>query len=213
MKTCVNCGAELGDRDRFCGRCGAAQTAPSAAAKAETEGAVSGTPGRTEKQPARFSGLLEREDHTDAYRKEDIEGNTLFAVLSYLGILCLIPVFSGKESPYVRFHANQGLVLFLTTLVLNMARALLTGLWIFGKVDTYLVSPLFTALNVAVFALTVLGIMIFLKAVTTIVVLIALDHQTRPADTIRRRPRAPRLPGAPGPRGRRSPCRWQGSHR
>ena len=33
-------------------------------------------------------------------------------------------------------------------------------------------------------ALTVLGIMIFLKAVTTIVVLIALDHQTRPADTI-----------------------------
>ena len=141
MKTCVNCGAELGDRDRFCGRCGAAQTAPSAAVKAETEGAVSSSPGGTEKQPARFSGLLEREDHTDAYRKEDIEGNTLFAVLSYLGILCLIPVFSGKESPYVRFHANQGLVLFLTTLVLNMARALL-----------------FTALNVAVFALTVLGI-------------------------------------------------------
>ena len=158
MKTCVNCGAELGDRDRFCGRCGTAQTAPSAAVKAETEGAVSSSPGGTEKQPARFSGLLEREDHTDAYRKEDIEGNTLFAVLSYLGILCLIPVFSGKESPYVRFHANQGLVLFLTTLVLNMARALLTGLWIFGKVDTYLVSPLFTALNVAVFALTILGI-------------------------------------------------------
>ena len=38
--------------------------------------------------------------------------------------------------------------------------------------------------TVLTWQLTVLGIMIFLKAVTTIVVLIALDHQTRPADTI-----------------------------
>lgn len=167
MKICVKCGAELGDRDRFCGKCGAKQTETAdtglreatETGHAEPERAVGGTSRGEQKQnAARFSGLLEREDHTAAYRKEDIEGNTLFAVLSYLGILCLIPVFSGRESPYVRFHANQGLVLFITSMVLNMARAMLTGLWIFGKVDTYLVSPLFTALNVVIFALTIIGI-------------------------------------------------------
>ncbi len=106
----------------------------------------------------RFSSLLDREDHTAAYRPEDIEGNKLLCVLSYLGIFCLIPLLSGNKSPYLRFHTNQGLVLFLSTIILNMARALLAGLWIFGKIDTYLVSPIFTALNVLIFALTVIGI-------------------------------------------------------
>ncbi len=162
MKICVNCGTELEDRDGYCSTCGAAQRSDREQ-RPEQTGYQAGQPDRKDagkKQPApgKVSKLLESDDHTAAYQPADIEGNTLFCVLSYLGILCLIPLLAGKDSPYVRFHTNQGLVLFLTTIILNMARALLTGLWIFGKVDRYFVTPVFTALNVAVFALTIIGI-------------------------------------------------------
>ncbi|MFH1309946.1 MAG: DUF4870 domain-containing protein [Candidatus Omnitrophota bacterium] len=36
-----------------------------------------------------------------------------YAVLSYLWILCLIPILMKKEEPFVKFHARQGLMLFI----------------------------------------------------------------------------------------------------
>ncbi len=47
------------------------------------------------------------------YMPEDIEQNKLMALLSYLGILVLIPLLAKKDSPYAQFHAKQGLVLLL----------------------------------------------------------------------------------------------------
>lgn len=41
----------------------------------------------------------------------------LLAAMSYVGILCLIPLIFDKKSEYVRFHARQGLVLWLWTLL------------------------------------------------------------------------------------------------
>lgn len=38
-------------------------------------------------------------------------------VLSYLGILFLIPLFAAKDDEDIRFHVNQGLVLFLVGLI------------------------------------------------------------------------------------------------
>lgn len=145
MKICVNCGTELNDTDGYCSRCGMPQ-------KVLRDGAGSAA------SSGKLSGLLEQEDHTASFRPEDVEENKLFCILSYLGILCLIPLLSGNKSPYLRFHVNQGLVLFLSAIILNMARALLAGLWIFGKLDSFVVSPLFTFMNVLVFALTVIGI-------------------------------------------------------
>ena len=37
---------------------------------------------------------------------------TIFLVLSYLGILCLIPLLAKKDDPEVQWHAKNGLVLF-----------------------------------------------------------------------------------------------------
>ena len=41
------------------------------------------------------------------------------AVLAYLGILVLIPllVTPAKDSPFVRFHVNQGLLLFIAGVI------------------------------------------------------------------------------------------------
>ncbi len=44
--------------------------------------------------------------------KTGSEGN-VYAVLSYLWILCLIPLLLKKEDEFVRFHAKQGLMLFI----------------------------------------------------------------------------------------------------
>jgi uncharacterized membrane protein len=44
---------------------------------------------------------------------EDADTNKVFGILAYLGPLCFIPIIVAKDSPYAKYHANQGLVLFL----------------------------------------------------------------------------------------------------
>src|SRR5213082_58543 len=41
----------------------------------------------------------------------------IFLVLSYLGILCLIPLLAKKDDPEVQWHAKNGLALFIAELV------------------------------------------------------------------------------------------------
>ena len=38
----------------------------------------------------------------------EVEANKVLAAISYLGLLCLVPLFLKKSSPYVQFHAKQG---------------------------------------------------------------------------------------------------------
>ncbi len=45
--------------------------------------------------------------------EQDIEQNKIWALLSYLGILCLIPLLAKRESKFAQFHAKQGLVMFI----------------------------------------------------------------------------------------------------
>lgn len=42
---------------------------------------------------------------------KDAEENKWWAVLSYLGILFLIPLLAKKDSKFAQFHAKQGLVI------------------------------------------------------------------------------------------------------
>ena len=42
----------------------------------------------------------------------DVEANKILAAISYLWILCLIPLLTKKDSKFAQFHAKQGLVLF-----------------------------------------------------------------------------------------------------
>lgn len=43
--------------------------------------------------------------------KKDIEENKVITVLSYIGLLFLVPLLAKKESKFAKFHAKQGLVL------------------------------------------------------------------------------------------------------
>lgn len=44
--------------------------------------------------------------------------NTIMIILSYLGILCLIPLLTQKQNKFVMFHAKQGLALFIACIIL-----------------------------------------------------------------------------------------------
>lgn len=60
-----------------------------------------------ENRPAAPEGMASRPDPAD------VSKNKVFAILSYFGILFILPLLCCKDSAYGRFHANQGLLLFL----------------------------------------------------------------------------------------------------
>lgn len=45
--------------------------------------------------------------------EKDIQENKLWALLGYLGILCLIPLLARKNSKFAQFHAKQGLIMLI----------------------------------------------------------------------------------------------------
>ncbi len=49
---------------------------------------------------------------------EDVEKNKAMAILSY--IIFFIPLIAARESKFALYHANQGLVLFLAAVVINI---------------------------------------------------------------------------------------------
>jgi len=54
-----------------------------------------------------------------AANSKDIEENKMVAVIGYIWILCLVPLFLKRQSPFAQFHGKQGLVLFIWEIVLT----------------------------------------------------------------------------------------------
>jgi len=46
-----------------------------------------------------------------------LDDNKVIAILSYIGVLCLIPLLMKKDDKFVFFHAKQGLVLFIVEII------------------------------------------------------------------------------------------------
>jgi len=55
--------------------------------------------------------------NTDVFDKTDVQANKHLAAAAYLWVLCLIPLLTKKDSRYAQFHAKQGLVLFILSLI------------------------------------------------------------------------------------------------
>jgi uncharacterized membrane protein len=55
---------------------------------------------------------------------EDVDQNRIFGILAYLGIFVLVPIIVAKDSPFAKYHANQGLILFLIEIVLSVLLAI-----------------------------------------------------------------------------------------
>ncbi len=107
-----------------------------------------------------MSNILNTPDTTASYSQQDIDQNKIMGILSYFGILVLIPIFAAKESPFARFHANQGLVLLVAGILVGMATSLVGML--FGLIHIDVLTALWNIVSwlirVAMFALMILGI-------------------------------------------------------
>lgn len=75
-------------------------------------------------------------DRTFEFTREDIEQNKLVSMLSYVTFLVLIPLLlpriTKKNSPFMSFHAKQGLILFLIELITLGVLNLLSQIWLIG---------------------------------------------------------------------------------
>lgn len=89
---------------------------------------------------------MDTPDTTEEYDEADIKGNKVMAILAYLGVLILIPLFLAKDSKFAKFHVNQGLIVFLMGLIV----------WLFSKVNHGLITWI---LDVIVLVFAVIGIL------------------------------------------------------
>lgn len=67
---------------------------------------------------------------TSPRRSEEILEGKIFALLSYLSILCILPLLFKKENAFVLQHGKQGLVIFLGEVAVFIVHIIL-GPWIF----------------------------------------------------------------------------------
>lgn len=63
---------------------------------------------------------------------KDVEENKGITFLSYIGILCLIPLLSKKDSKFAQYHAKQGLVLLIFFVIVSIVYVIPVLGWILG---------------------------------------------------------------------------------
>lgn len=89
-------------------------------------------------------------DVTSQFSQEDIDKNKVVGLIGYIWILFLVPLLAAKDSPYAKFHANQGLVLFLCSTGFSICMGIIVA-----------IIPFLYFLNIigiAFFVLMILGI-------------------------------------------------------
>lgn len=98
--------------------------------------------------------ILNTPDTTDRFDARDIEENRVMGVFAYLSWLVLIPLFAAKDSPFARFHCNQGIMLAIAELAVSVLCGILSHVvligWIFRLAEALV--------NLACVVLSVIGI-------------------------------------------------------
>lgn len=74
----------------------------------------------SDKRKVDVSVVTNTTDKTDTMNSNDINNNKVMAVLAYIGILFLIPLFLAKDSKFARFHVNQGILNFIFGFILGL---------------------------------------------------------------------------------------------
>lgn len=96
MAFCQKCGAQVPDGATTCPSCGAPVGNDVA---------------------AKLQQINNTADTTAEYDPADIEANKVMGILAYIWILFLVPLLAAPNSKFARFHANQGLILFIASII------------------------------------------------------------------------------------------------
>jgi uncharacterized membrane protein len=65
---------------------------------------------------------------------DDVSSNKTMAILGYIGILVVIPLATGgwRTSPFLKFHTNQSLILWIGVIVADVVLGILSNIPILG---------------------------------------------------------------------------------
>ena len=65
------------------------------------------------------NNMFDSDDYSGRFDTNDIEQNKIIAAIGYIPVLFLVPMLA-TSSPYAKFHANQGLILTVVSIILNV---------------------------------------------------------------------------------------------
>ena len=83
-----------------------------------------------------------------------VDEGKVWCILAYLGVLCFIPLLTQKQNSFVMFHARQGLVLFITEMIMVILNIFLSGISFVGLFFAFV----FSLLGLACAVLSIIGI-------------------------------------------------------
>ena len=171
---CENCGSFIQDGEAFCSNCGSAVKAAPVGEPAPAPGPESVQPAPIEPivaQPytqAPYQQTAPQQPYRQAYQKpyqqapaegdpQDIASNKGMAAISYIGALVLIPLFFRSESPYARFHINQGLCLLFAEMAFNILNRLVKAVMP-GTALSHLVAFVCLLAGIVFFVFSLMGL-------------------------------------------------------
>lgn len=85
----------------------------------------------------------------------------LWAVLGYLGILCLLPLLLKKDKSFVQFHAKQGLVMLIVCValwIISIPFAILALVPVVGPIMAGLWTAVAAIVGIGLFVLWIIAI-------------------------------------------------------
>ncbi len=140
MKFCVHCGAQIDDDAVFCPSCGQ---------KVEEHNEGNSNFNYQNNEYNQYQQQNNSQQfNAEGYDYRDVEDNKkVISFLSYLGILFIIPLIAAPNSYYAKFHANQGLLLFIMEMVCAVICAIPIVGWIVGAIGEVL-AVVFTIMGI-----------------------------------------------------------------
>jgi len=85
--------------------------------------------------------MTEEVKQTTAPKDPVVTEGMPFAVIGYLGVLCLVPLLLKKENKFALFHGKQGLVLFIGWIASSL-------FWVIPIIGWFLAPLLFVAIGI-----------------------------------------------------------------
>ncbi|MEA4911784.1 MAG: zinc-ribbon domain-containing protein [Oscillospiraceae bacterium] len=143
MAYCEKCGAGIEKDAKFCPACGA----------------LAGASPQEERQDfsTKVQSLNDTADTTGTFEDADIQQNKSMAILAYLSLLVLVPLFAEKKSPFARYHTNQGLVLLVAEVAVGIVNSVLRWILPYGFLWR-LVGWAYSLCGIGFLVLTIIGI-------------------------------------------------------
>ncbi len=90
-------------------------------------------------------------DETYRFDPNDIRATKPLAWLSYLWVLFLVPMLVNQNSPFTKFHVNQGIIFLILSIITNIVASFLGWVPFFGDILAGLI-------RLSMLALMIIGI-------------------------------------------------------